>query len=132
MVSDAALDTAVEEYTRLLTDFEKKCKSMPFKRKASSLFFTLCEITETARKAIDAQYEGEKQKIEDLFAGRPDPNFVTNIVQLFGLTTPPAQPELDRVKKQMLDKVEKSHTEQLGQFDKNTEQAKVNLAKHTN
>lgn len=122
--SQTDLDNATQDFTKLLMDFAANAKEIPFVRSAESLYFTLCNIIESGRKAINDQYDYERAELTKLFT---DPTFQALIGPVFGLPTPHTATDLDELQKSMLEKLEQSRKQQIDEYEKRTNAPKQNL-----
>ncbi|MFA6301722.1 MAG: hypothetical protein WC627_01135 [Legionella sp.] len=132
----AAYETAKNNYTLLIDQFESACAKMPLGGSAQGMAFAVQAQILSARKAIEEQQNAELERLMTQFDGPlkdskkpelgrtppPSPNpFRVQITAALGTT------DTEAVKKQMVANLQASHQKQLDEFDKPTQAAQTKL-----
>lgn len=115
---DANTLTAMNEYKASLETFNRKLTAKPPTIQFNTILNSLHAIKADAVTAIKNQQQEEKNRLTALFEARSEGGFVDKLKESLHITAEPIEPQIQKVKTDMLQALEKSHKTNLEKFTK--------------
>ncbi|KTD29723.1 hypothetical protein [Legionella israelensis] len=119
----SALKNGLDDYDKGMKEIEKLRQEVGKTLSAEDLVNKLKNIGNGAKKSLSEQQKAEKDKLEKLF---DDSNFVDNLKNSLNLSD---DEEVKKIKKEMLDTLDKKHAEEKKNLEVEIAKNEVNLHK---